>query len=81
MIGDNTVLAQQTARYLMKCLRKLNKNIKLVGFESYLNDYNVTLNDIKFNGNTVDDFMVSGNHIKVFIYYFLYNVFFLVSRY
>lgn len=36
--GDNTVLAQQTARYLLNAIAKSQKGEKLDGFTAYLSD-------------------------------------------
>jgi len=46
--GDNTVLAQQTARFLIKMLRRSYKLRKLTGFESYLENAS-TIIDTKHN--------------------------------
>jgi len=37
--GDNTVMAQQTAKYLIKCLRRTMKGKPIHGFEKYIEKY------------------------------------------
>eukprot|EP01130_Rhizamoeba_saxonica_P016042 TRINITY_DN7336_c0_g1_i1.p1 TRINITY_DN7336_c0_g1~~TRINITY_DN7336_c0_g1_i1.p1 ORF type:complete len:719 (+),score=148.75 TRINITY_DN7336_c0_g1_i1:30-2159(+) len=48
--GDNTVLAQQTARFLVSSFSKICKGQKLSGFISYLNNYTEVLNH-RFTGS------------------------------
>lgn len=52
--GDNTVLSQQTARYLMKCEKKSQRSEPLNGFESYLQNMQETMNVKKFSGNLLE---------------------------
>ena len=63
--GDNTVLAQQTARYLMKCLRQSSRGNKLSGFESYIQNVPATLAVKHFPGKAVADLLNTDNQIKV----------------
>lgn len=49
--GDNTVLSQQTARYLMKCEKKYQRGESINGFEAYLQNMDATLKVKRFNGN------------------------------
>ena len=62
--GDNTVLAQQTARYLMKCLRHLNRGKPIHGFETYLLDTKKVLQVAKFQG-TNDDLLKPEAHFEI----------------
>ena len=41
--GDNTVMLQQAARYIMKTWKKIGKGEKATGVMSYLNDVNSLL--------------------------------------
>lgn len=41
--GDNTVMAQQSARYLQKLHKKVKKGEKLTGLFTYLNDLDKNL--------------------------------------
>ena len=36
--GDNTVMAQQSAKFLQKCVKKVMKGEKLVGVFDYMNE-------------------------------------------
>lgn len=49
--GDNTVMAQQCAKFLMKTVRKNVAGMPLVGFEAYLADIPNELGSKPLNGN------------------------------
>jgi len=63
--GDNTVLAQQTAKYLIKSLRKVMNGKKISGFESYMNDAKTLLNE-KWAVNSEEDVLSSDLQLRAF---------------
>jgi len=65
--GDNTVLAQQTSRFLLKALKNAEKQKgqKVAGFESYLQRANLFVREQRFPGNETNDLLDSHLQLKV----------------
>eukprot|EP01117_Protostelium_nocturnum_P000974 TRINITY_DN112_c0_g1_i1.p1 TRINITY_DN112_c0_g1~~TRINITY_DN112_c0_g1_i1.p1 ORF type:complete len:726 (-),score=301.95 TRINITY_DN112_c0_g1_i1:181-2358(-) len=70
--GDNTVLSQQTAKFIIKSLRKvLSGGKKMTGFESYLNNARESLAD-KWPAKTAEDCFDSSLQMRVFQHLVVY---------
>lgn len=54
--GDNTVMLQQTAKYLMKTWKNIHRGFKATGLFSYFNEFEALLKS-KANIKSADDFL------------------------
>eukprot|EP01119_Soliformovum_irregulare_P000794 TRINITY_DN10585_c0_g1_i1.p1 TRINITY_DN10585_c0_g1~~TRINITY_DN10585_c0_g1_i1.p1 ORF type:complete len:730 (-),score=212.62 TRINITY_DN10585_c0_g1_i1:96-1988(-) len=53
--GDNTVLAQQTAKYLMKIMKHVEAGKEIHGFEKYLQNYKTLLSEARMRSSHLFD--------------------------
>ncbi|PRP88722.1 acyl-coenzyme A oxidase I [Planoprotostelium fungivorum] len=63
--GDNTVLAQQTAKFLIKSLRKVASGKKMNGFESYMNEAR-SVGSQKWPVQTIEDVLDADLQLRAF---------------